>query len=152
MSSLLLQLAILGASAAAIAALVWLNSRLGGWTPASLDALETARAALEADVIGFKAGEGVLADDGRAALFTERAGDRLGLVAALGDGLVTRALGPGELRAAQCADAKLSLRLNDYTFTRIEIALGDRVEAETWRARAEALMIAPGPAPAIAVR
>ena len=150
MGDLLIQLAILGASAAAIGALVWLNSRIGGWTPARIDTLDSARAALEADVIGFKAGEGVLADDGRAALFTERAGDRLGLVAALGDGLVTRALAAGELRAAQRADAKLSLRLNDYTFTRMEIALGDRGEAETWRARAEALMMAP--APAIAVR
>ncbi|MEO1039903.1 MAG: hypothetical protein AAFX09_10175 [Pseudomonadota bacterium] len=142
MDSALVQILVLIISALAIAGLVWLNARLGGWTPARVESLAAARAVLEFDVIGFRAAQGVLAADGRAALFTEDGGERLGLVTALGDGLVSRALGAGDVRAVDRDGAGLKLALNDYTYPAVTLTLADEDEAESWRRAIEALTAA----------
>ena len=132
-------LIVLAGSVLGVALIVMLNRAIGGWSPAVVAGEDGARRALEADVIDFEAGEGAVDVEGRSALFTETGGHRLGLVVARGDGLIARALGPGDVRQAAIEDATLVLRLNDYTLPRAEVTLDDIAPAETWAQRARAL-------------
>lgn len=128
-------LIILGASAAAILALVGLNAWLGGWTPSKIESLDAALARLESDYLRLSAGEVFLSDDRRAVLVEDRNSDRTGLVVAQGDILVTRLVCPDELAKAEPDDSMLALRFRDFTFPAVRIDMGDAETARRWARR-----------------
>jgi hypothetical protein len=147
MDDLVTAILVLGASALAIGLLVVLNLLLGGWTPAQLRGEEDVMRALDDGVFGFRAAPGVgLAADGRGALALEQDGDRLGLVTGVGDRLTVRALRPGEISAVERDGSRLTLVLNDYTLSRVDLRFADMSEAQRWESTAAALQ-APRVAP-----
>lgn len=133
MDSVFTLLLVLAGSALAVGLLVVLNLVVGGWSPVKLTTLERAGAFLERDVLGFRrGGEEVLCADGRAALFKEAGGGRLGLVQAMGDRVVVRALRPGEVRAVEVHGAHLTLLQSDFTFPKVDLHFASSEEARRW--------------------
>lgn len=132
---------VLLGSLAGIGLMVLLNQRLGLNTPALLRSIEEAKTRLDEDQVGFRAGRAaVLAEDGRAALVEEESTGRLGLLAARGDGIVIRYLGPGSVKAARMGEGRdIVLRLNDFTFEPLRIQLADTGTARQWADRLNTL-------------
>ena len=64
------------------------------------------------------------ADDGRAAIF-ETSDGRLGFLAAMGGGRMTRLLPPGTLGAVRKTDRGFDLRLNDFAAPRFRLSIAD---------------------------
>lgn len=124
-----------------IAGMVYLNYRLGLHTPAILLSLDDALARLDADQVGFRAGDtALLADDRKSALVEEAGTGRFGLLAARGDTMVIRYLEPGSVRSARMDDGRdIELRLNDFTFTPLRIEIADTQQARQWADRLNAL-------------
>jgi hypothetical protein len=144
MNEILTLLGVLLASALAIAGLVVLNRWLGGWQPARLESPEHAATCLANDVVGFRAGDTVIFDQGTGALATERGGDRIGLVQARGDRFVTRVLSNGDVAGVEREGRTLTLRLCDYTFSRLDAVMPDEAEAEVWAERLNGFLRAEG--------
>lgn len=128
-------------SIAGIGLMVLLNQRLGLNTPAQIASLEDAIRHLDTDQVGFTPGDAVLlADDGRSAVVEEAGTGRLGLLAARGDGVVIRYLGPGSVKSAKMGEGRdIMLRLDDFTFAPLTIQLEDTHEARHWADRLNAL-------------
>lgn len=123
-----------------ISAMVALNIILRLGEPARLTGLDEAIERLDIDMIGFRAGEGVVASDGSAALVEEAGGQKIGLLAARGDEFVIRYIEPGLVRAARLGeDAKLTIRLKDFTFRPVTIDFADASEARSWADRLNAM-------------
>ncbi|WP_417480820.1 hypothetical protein [Maricaulis sp.] len=123
-----------------ISAMVALNVFLRLGEPARLSSLDEAIERLDTDAIGFRAGEGVLAEDGSAALVEEAGGRRIGLLTAKGDEFVIRYIGPGLVRAARLSeDARLTIRLNDFSFPPYTMGLADAAEARLWADKLNAM-------------
>ncbi|WP_417483910.1 hypothetical protein [Maricaulis salignorans] len=123
-----------------ISAMVALNVVLRLGEPARLSSLDEAVERLDTDAVGFQAGPGVLAQDGSAALVEENGGQRIGLLKAKGDEFVIRYIGPGLVRAARLAeDARLTIRLNDFTFPPFTMAFADAGEARIWADKLNAM-------------
>lgn len=128
-------LIIILVSAIAIAALIGLNAWMGGWTPSRVESLEEAAARLKQDLLAFEPADGVIAKDRRAAIILEKNTDRIGLVAAQGDILVTRLIAPADIARARVEDNVLSLRFHDFTFPDTRFVFDDPNLAAEWQAR-----------------
>ena len=108
---------------------------MGGWTPSTVDSLETAAAQLRQDLLGFEADDGVLARDNRAALIQEKTTGRFGLVVAQGDILVSRLLTSGDIVGVTENENALDLRFRDFTFPNTHFEFENSDVAAQWRAR-----------------
>ena len=122
-------------SLAGIALIVALNLALFGRAKLHIATLSDVTAKLAAEVPGFRAGDGIVASDGGAALIEDAASGAIYLVEAVGDRLVTRKLGRGSLRALNDNGSGLSLALADFTFAQSKFALADEPTRRTWEAR-----------------
>lgn len=127
-------LIVLGVSALAIGALIVLNRLIGGWQDIRFEDPALASQRLEEDVVGFRAGEGVVAADGLAALVMEQGEERLGLVLARANRCVTRVMRPGEIARLDADGARFHIHFNDFTLPRVTIDLDDSA-AQGWGER-----------------
>lgn len=131
---------VLLGSIVGISAMVAANHYLGLHTPAVIASLDDAKRKLDIDAVGFRAGTGVLAEDGRSALVEEAGAARIGLLSTQGDTVVIRYLDPGSVRAARMEEGgAITLSLNDFTFAPIRLGLGDAGEARMWADKLNAL-------------
>ncbi|ABI65924.1 MULTISPECIES: hypothetical protein [Maricaulis] len=127
---------LLAGSVLGVSVMVLINAWLGISRPARLVDLDDAARRLDADRVGFDAGEGVLAVDGAAALIAERSGDCLGLLVARGSDLVIRYLVPGSVRDAVVEEGSaVRLRLNDFVFAPARLRFSTADEASLWAGR-----------------
>lgn len=122
-----------------VAALIVASWLAGGWRTARLEGAEDARARLAADEPGFAVSRVLVAADGRAALLAgEPDGAGVGAVIALGDKLVTRRFGPGEVLAVHLDDElddgtagpRLRIVTSDPTCRRVALCLGAGADSE----------------------
>ncbi|HUJ46103.1 MAG TPA: hypothetical protein VLV55_03140 [Rhizomicrobium sp.] len=127
-------------SLAGIALIVALNLALFGRARFRITSLSDVAAKLAAEVPGFRAGDGIVASDGRAALCEDKTSGAIYLVEAVGNRLVTRRLGRGSLRALSGDGAGLSLRLADFTFAKSKLAFADAAARKIWEARLKAAL------------
>ncbi len=118
-----------------VALIVGLNVALFGRAKPVLGNLQDLGARIAADIPGFRAGRGVVGNDGAAALIEDEAGAAIFLVRAFGDRIVTRKLSYGALRRAARDGSALSLQLRDFAFPRARIVLDDDDVARAWEAR-----------------
>ena len=128
------QLLYLLASLAGVAAMIGLCAALFGRSTVAIEP-ERAIERLAFDVPGFRAGSIAVAADKRSALIEDARDGALYLVAARGDGLVTRRLSESYVKAASRDGAALSLRFADITFPRTALAFADETSARDWEAR-----------------
>ena len=128
------QLIYLAGSLAGVAAICGLCVALFGRGVASLDTA-SAQARLAQDVVGYRAGRFALAADGRSALAEDARDGSVWLVMVRGDGLVTRRLGHGFVRAAAREGGALRFKFSDFTFPAARIDLGDEAAAREWETR-----------------
>lgn len=124
---------ILGLSALAVGGLIVLNRFIGGWSDVRFEDVSLPAQRLEEDVTGFRAGEGVIANGGLAALVMEQGEARLGLVIARGDRCVTRAIRPGEIDRLDADGQRFHIHFNDFTLPRVTLDL-DGSAAKRWEA------------------
>jgi len=123
-----------------ISLMVALNIFLRLGEPARLASLDEAIERLDIDAIGFRAGDGVLAEDGSAALVEESGGGRIGLLTAKGDEFVIRYIEPGLVKAARLTDdGRLTIRLNDFTFPPYTMGFATTAEARVWADKLNAM-------------
>ena len=130
---------VLLGSVIGISAMVAVNAWLGLNTPARLTGLDDAIARLDTDSVGFEAGEGVVAPDGKSALVTDAAQSRLALLVARGSDFVIRYLEPGQVRSVATDGTDIALKLNDFTFAPAHLAFETPDQARDWAGRLEAL-------------
>lgn len=131
---------VLAGSVVFIAAMVMLNAWLGLSEPAHLASLDDAVRRLDDDSIGFAAGEGVVAPDGRSALVEAGEGGRIGLIIARGSDFVIRYLDPGAVRRVAVSDAGgIVVALNDFAFAPARLDLGSAETARHWAGKLQAL-------------
>lgn len=128
-------LIIIAVSAVLILGLIGLNAWLGGWTPSTIDSLDSAAARLRQDLLAFEPDEGVLAKDKRAALVMEKATGRIGLVVAQGDILVSRLMSSSDIARITENGTALDLRFRDFTFPNTIFEFDNADVAAQWRAR-----------------
>ncbi|WP_394693747.1 hypothetical protein [Hyphobacterium sp.] len=128
-------LIIIAVSAVLILGLIGLNAWLGGWTPSTIDSLDSAAARLRQDLLAFEPDEGVLAKDKRAALVMEKATGRIGLVVAQGDILVSRLMSSIDIARITENGTALDLRFRDFTFPNTIFEFDNADVAAQWRAR-----------------
>ncbi|GJL97016.1 MAG: hypothetical protein DHS20C06_08330 [Hyphobacterium sp.] len=128
-------LIIILVSAAAISALIALNAWIGGWTPSRIETLDAAIDQIRQDSLSFAAGDGQLSRDQRAALVCEAGSDRIGLVLAQGDILLTRIFHPDDIARVVPDGATLAIRFRDFTLPNASIAFDDEAIAAQWQAR-----------------
>lgn len=101
--------------------------------PSSITSLDEARRLIDQDAVGFDSGEAVLSNDGSSALIEQASGESIGLLAALGDGIVIRYLTPGTVKATRMGDnADLTVQLRDFTFRPVSIKFDDNTTARSW--------------------
>lgn len=134
MDSPLAILIVLGVSALAIGALIVLNRLIGGWQDICFEDSALPSQRLQEDVVGFRAGEGVVSADGLAALVMEQGEARLGLVLARANRCVTRVLRPGEIARLDADGTRFHVHFNDFTLPRVTIDLDDSA-AQGWGER-----------------
>ena len=136
---MMLALLLVG-SIAGVAALVALNHWLGLSEPARLRDIDEAVERLDADAVGFAAGEAVLAEDGSAALIESADGSSIGLLAARGDQFVIRYLKPGLVQAARIGEGgRLTIKLADFTFAPVDFPFGASPRIRHWADKLNAL-------------
>jgi hypothetical protein len=128
-------LIIILVSAVAISALVALNAWIGGWTPSRIETLDAAIDQLRQDALSFTAGEGQLSVDQRAALVCEAGSERVGLVLAQGDILLSRIFDPKDVARVVSDGSTLAIRFRDFTLPNASIAFDDEAMAALWQAR-----------------
>lgn len=107
----------------AIAALALLLNRLGFSAPARLKDARTAHTFFEKETPDVRVDAVVLSGDGRTALLTLQGDDRrLGFIQCMGDGYMTRLLGPGDLvRVDKSPENVLSITFSDFTCPRAQV-------------------------------
>lgn len=138
MNETIIELLVLAGAALGVGLLVLLNTVVGGVQWFRLSSPEQAHNYLRRDVMGFTPGDvSVLASEGKAALVFEADGSRLGLVQAMGDKAVVRALQPTEIQSVQIQGAELVLLLKDYTFQKARLVLASQEQAHRWLDRIE---------------
>jgi hypothetical protein len=128
------QLLYLAGSLVGVAAICGLCVALFGRGVSSLDAAGAA-ARVADDVPGFRPGRFALSADTRSALIEDARDGGVYIVCARGDGLVTRKLAKGFLRATSRDGAALRLKFADFTFPQARIDLADEAAARDWEAR-----------------
>lgn len=130
----------------AILALAALNAWLGrtgrlGRTPGD------PRERIALDLIDFDEREGQAASDGRAHVALGTSDHDVAVAIRLGDGWVTRRLGPASLQSVNRAGPRLTLRTHDFTLPVIDLAFGDGEQAARWETRFADLIRDPTGAP-----
>ncbi len=137
----MLLVGVLIGSVLGIAAMVWVNARMGLFEPARLTGLEDAIARLDTDCVGFEPGQGgLVAPDGSHALVPGREGVMTGLIVARGSDFVIRYLTRGSVRSVEAAGAdELILTLNDFAFAPARLKFDNSREAGHWAERLGAL-------------
>src|SRR5262249_4315525 len=106
-----------------------------GRTRPVLGGLSDIAARLAADVPGFRAGNGVIANGGSVGLIEDAASGTVFLVKAIGDRVVTRKLSHATLGAVTSDGTALRLRLRDFTFPQATVALAAADASRAWEAR-----------------
>jgi hypothetical protein len=125
----------LAGSLIGVSLIVGLNVLLFGRTKPALGSLGDIAARLAADIPGFRAGAGVVAIDGSAALIEDASTHSLFLVKAIGDRVVTRKIARGTIRSVASEGCDLKLRLGDFTLGNATLALADTEAVRTWGTR-----------------
>jgi len=115
------------------------NSLLFGRAKPALGSIQSLGVRIAADIPGFRAGSGVVGNDGATALVTDDADSTVFLVKAFGDRLVMRKLSRGVVRGVSANGLMLSLRLKDFTLPKARIALESEAAARDWEARLKRL-------------
>ncbi|MBS0274660.1 MAG: hypothetical protein JSR55_09715 [Proteobacteria bacterium] len=128
------QIYYLIASLAGVAALVGLCALLFGREVAKLDT-RAAAARMGCEVPGFRPGHSALSADCRSAMLEDARDGSVWLVAARGDGFVTRRLSRRDVKAVSRKGAALALRFSDFTFPAAVIAFHDEDAARDWEMR-----------------
>jgi len=128
-------LIIILVSAIAITTLIGLNAWLGGWIPSRIESLQAAAERIRQDYPGFNSGDGILANDGRAALLEDQGRDRIGMVLTQGDIFVSRIVRPDNINRIDSVDGKLDIHFHDFTLPRAVIDLADIAVADHWKRR-----------------
>lgn len=101
--------------------------------PSSISDLDEAKRLLDQDSVGFQSGASVLSRDRAVALIEQVSGDSIGLLAAMGDGVVIRYLTPGSVKATRMGEnSDLTIQLRDFTFRPVSIKFDDNSAARTW--------------------
>jgi hypothetical protein len=130
-----MNLAYLAGSLIGVALIVGLNVALFGRAKPALGNLQDLGSRIAADIPGFRAGRGVVGNDGAAALVEDEGGTTIFLVGALGDRIVTRKLSRAALRRVARDGSALLLQLRDFTCPKARIELADEDAARAWEAR-----------------
>jgi hypothetical protein len=134
-----MNLLYLAGSLIGVAMIVGLNLVLFGRAKFALGSVRDIGTRIAADLPGFRAGSGIVGNDGATALVTDSADSTIFLVKAFGDRLVTRKLSRGVVRDVSANGSMLSLRLKDFTLPNARIALESEAAAQDWEARLKAL-------------
>lgn len=132
----LMRLAVPAAGTILIIAAIW---RLAGRHDARIADAAHARARLGEDWPRFRAGEVLVARNGRLALILEAGGARVALVEAFGDRLPTRIFAQGEILCAEAKGERLLFAADDATGGRWEMPLPDGADGALWAGRLAAL-------------
>jgi hypothetical protein len=104
------------------------------------------------DLIDFEEHEGESANDGAAYVAVGKTPADLAVAIAMGDGWVTRRLGPGSLRRVSCTGAHLALATRDFTLPTLNLVFPNPERAARWAERFAAAASAADPATATAPR
>ena len=136
-----MNLLYLAGSLISVAMIVGLNLVLFGRAKSALDSLADLGALIAADIPGFRAGGGIIGNDGSTALVTDGADSAIFLIKALGDRVVMRKLSRGVVRSVSADGSTLSLQLKDFTWPKARIALDSEAKAQDWEARLKNLAI-----------
>ena len=134
-----MNLLYLAGSLIGVAMIVGLNLLLFGRTKPALGNVQGIGTRIAADMPGFRAGSGIVGDDGATALVTDSTDGTIFLVKGFGDRLVTRKLSRGVVRGVSASGSMLSLRLKDFTLPKARIVLDSEAVAQDWEARLKAL-------------
>jgi len=134
-----MNLLYLAGSLIGVAMIVGLNLLLFGRAKPALGSIQSLGVRIAADIPGFRAGSGIVGNDGAAALVTDDADSTVFLVKAFGDRLVMRKLSRGVVRGVSANGLMLSLRLKDFTLPKARIALESEAAARDWEARLKRL-------------
>ena len=94
-----------------------------------------APARITQDLIDFAEHEGESANDGAAYVAVGAAPADLAIAIAMGDGWVTRRLGPGSLRRVSCTGAQLALATRDFTLPTLILVFPNPERAACWAER-----------------
>ena len=129
----------LAGSMIGVAMIVGLNLVLFGRAKPDLGNVQDVGARIAADIPGFRAGSGIVGNDGAMALVTDSADNTIFLIKAFGDRFVTRKLSCGVIRSVTADGLTLSLRLKDFTLPMARIVLDSESVAREWEARLKAL-------------
>lgn len=133
------------ASVLAVALLVGLNWLIGGWRALRLEDEAAAVSRYRQDYWDDAVSGTARDENGRAALMTLEGADAIGLVALLGDKMVTRRLDRGMVKAATLdGEGRLVLMLADFVLPRVTLTLRSEQAARDWHGRL--LRLAPGAA------
>lgn len=124
-------------SVVAVALMVLLNWLIGGWQTLRLDDPQMAVKRFLEDYWDADIAETRLSDDGKAALLELRDDDRIGLVVAMGDKLVTRQLGQSDVRRVEMRKKgeayELSVQLQEFSFAPLLLTFSREAEARRWK-------------------
>jgi hypothetical protein len=134
----------------AILALAALNGWLGRSGRLGRDPGDP-RVRIALDLIDFDEREGQAANDGRAHVALGASEHDFAVAIRLGDGWVTRRLGPASLRRVSRAGPRLTLRTHDFTLPVIDLAFADGEQAARWETRFADLIPVPTHAPRNAI-
>ena len=115
--------------------IVGLSVALFGRAKHTLGNLHDLGLRIAADIPGFRAGRGVVGNDGATALIEDEADAAIFLVSAFGDRIVTRKLSRSVLRRVAMEGSALSLQIEDFTFPKARIVLDDHDAALAWESR-----------------
>jgi len=144
MNETIIEFLVLAGAALGVGLMVLLNMVVGGVQWFQMSDPAQAHAYLKRDVLGFDPGEvSVLASEGKAALVFEASGTRLGLVNAMGDKAVVRALLPSDIKTVETHGAELVISLRDYTFQSVALVLASPEQAQRWFERVEQFRTSP---------
>ena len=130
-----MNLLYLAGSLVGVSLIVGLNLLLFGRTKPALGSLADIAARLAADVPGFRAGAGLVADDGSTALIEDATTGTLFLAKAIGDRVVTRKVSRSMLRGIAVDGSTLRLQLGDFTFRDATLAFTDSDALRGWEMR-----------------
>ena len=135
-----MNLLYLAGSLIGVAMIVGLNLVLFGRAKPALGNVQDVGARIAADIPGFRAGSGIVGNDGAMALVTDNTDSTIFLIKALGDRLVTRKLSRGVVRSVSADGSTLSLRLKDFTLPKARLVLDNETLARDWEARLKVMM------------
>jgi len=125
-------------SLAAILALAGLNWWLGRSVPLIRDR-GAAATRISLDLLDFDEQEGAAANAGDAYVALGGQSTDLAVAVTMGDGWVTRRLGPGSLRRVHRDGARLEIRTRDFTLPATVLTFDSAERAACWESRFAAL-------------